>query len=284
MSKKNVSDDEFYVIGQQGQDGNDRKKKLLKILLNVLAVLLCATVITLILQFTVFRSTTKQDEMEPIGKQNLSIDYPYVERLDTIVKGLELTLYIPHNAFPSVTVGSPDSTSLPDEAVLAFRAADLSPEGELVGVFVCDGVVYQSKKESSSKKGYCAAIDGEITIGTAESTPLFEKAVEHNGGFFRQHSLVADGKVMTKEGGNNAKIRRALCKRGEQAFVAVSADCSMHNLAVALASLGVDNAVYLLGFYKSYGGWWRDLDGRSECFGDSLNPVVYEYENYIVWR
>lgn len=279
----NIGDDEFHVIGQQSQDRKDRKKKLLKILLNVLAVLLCATIITLILQFTVFSSTLKQD-IEPIGNWNLGIDYPYTEKIDTIVKGLELTLYVPHNASPSITIGSPDSTSLPEEAVLAFRAADLSPEGDLVGVFVCDGVVYQSNKESSSKLGYCAAIDGEITIGAAESTPLFEKAVEHNGGFFRQHSLVADGKVMTKEGGNNAKIRRALCKRGEQAFVAVCADCSMHNLAVALASLGVDNAVYLLGFYRSYGGWWRDINGRSECFGDSLSPNVYEYENYIVWK
>ena len=285
MSKKNVSDDEFYVIGQQGRDSNDRKKKLLKILLNVLAVLLCATVITLILQFTVFRSTTKQDDTEPIGKQNLGIDYPYVERLDTIVKGLELTLYIPHNAFPSVTVGSPDSTSLPDEAVLAFRAADLSPEGELVGVFVCDGVVYQSKKESSSKTGYCAVIDGEITVGTAESTPLFEKAVEHNGGFFRQHSLVADGKVMTTEGEySNATLRRALCERNGQVFVAVCKEGTMHNMAQALASLGVDEAVYLLGFTKSFNGWWRDADGKVEFFRKSDEYSRYEYENYIVWE
>lgn len=281
----NIGDDEFHVIGQQGQDRKDRKKKLLKILLNVLAVLLCATIITLILQFTVFSSTPKQD-IEPIGNWNLGIDYPYTEKIDTIVKGLELTLYVPHNASPSITIGSPDSTSLPEEAVLAFRAADLSLEGKLVGVFVCDGVVYQSKKESSSKLGYCAVIDGEITIGTAESTPLFEKAVEHNGGFFRQHSLVADGKVMTKEVEEYGKktLRRALCERGGQVFVAVCTEGSMHNLAMALASLGVDNAVYLLGFTKSYGGWWRDVDGKVEFSHTTDDFTTYEFENYIVWK
>ncbi len=284
MSKKNISDDEFYVIGRQGQDNNDRKKKLFKILLNVLMVLLCAVVITLILQYTVFRSTKKQS-VEPIGKQNLSVGYPYVERLDTIVKGLELTLYIPHNAFPSVTVGSPDSTSLPDEAVLAFRAADLSPEGALVGVFVCDGVVYQSKKESTSKTGYCAVIDGEVIVGTAESTPFFEKAVEHNGGFFRQHSLVADGKVMTTEGKySNATMRRALCERSGQVFVAVCKEGSMYNMAMALVALGVDEAVYLLGFTKSFNGWWRNADGKVEFFRTTDDFVSYEFENYIVWK
>ena len=61
-----------------------------------------------------------------------------------------------------------------------------------------------------SKKGYCAIIDGRVTIGMAENSPLFEQATEQGGYFFRQYPSVANG-VMVENRPENASFRRALC-------------------------------------------------------------------------
>ena len=83
-----------------------------------------------------------------------------------------------------------------------------------------------------SKKGYCAIIDGKVTIGTAENSPLFEEATEKEGYFFRQYPLVDRGTLVESEL-KNKTMRKALCDRDGQIFVAVSqTDESMHDSIV----------------------------------------------------
>ena len=189
-----------------------------------------------------------------------------------------------------MTLGSPDTTNLTEETVLAFRAANLHPDGSLTDCFVCDGVVLQPDTISTPlHKGFCAIIDNAITIGTAERTPLFEKAIETKGSFFRQHSLVADGKITANMEGEvykNKTFRRALCQRGNQVFVVACDDVSMHKLAQTLVDLGVDNAIYLIGGHnqKTFNGWWRDVDDDIELFRKTDEYIRYKLENYIVWR
>lgn len=283
----NISEDECYGIGQPEKKRFNKKKALIA-LLTIIATLFCAALITLLLHTMLQPKPPVVKHLKPLGKQNLGIEYSYTEKLDTIIEGLNLTLYIPHNAIPTLTIGSPAGTNLTEESVLAFRAADLGADLKtLIGLFVCDGVVYQSNKDSSSKLGFCAIIDGEITIGTAESTSLFEKAIERKGGFFRQHSLVANDTVTAKVDKHTKKtLRRALCHRGDQVFVAVCTDVSMYNLAQALAILDVDNAIYLLGGgIKTFNGWWRDINDNIELFRKTEKPDdSYPLENYIVWK
>ena len=282
----NISEDECYDIGQPEKKRFNRKRVVIT-LLTIIATLFCVALITLLLHTMLQPSPPVVKHLKPLGKQNLNIAYSYTEKLDTIIEGLNLTLYIPHNAIPVLTIGSPDTTNLTEEAVLAFRAADLGTDLKtLIGLFVCDGVVYQSNKDSSSKLGFCAIIDGEIYIGTAESTSLFEKAIEKEGSFFRQHSLVANDTVTAKVDKNTKKtLRRALCHRGDQVFVVVCSEVSMYNLAQALAILDVDNAIYLLGGgISSFNGWWQDVDGNIELFRKSEKYSRYELENYIVWK
>ena len=288
MSKKNVSDDEFYVIGQSERFTEARKKKLIKILVNALAVLLCAAVFTLILQYTVLRP---KHSLKPLGSQDLSICHPYTERIDTIINGLKLTLYIPHNAAAKLTIGCPDS-SLIENSVLAFRASDLgsnieNPQPEdfkIVGAFVYEGNLLQSENEvAKPKPGFCAIIDGKVTVGISESTPYFEEAVNKSGYFFRHFPVVDNGKAEDCHPNKNSTTRRALCDRNGEIFVAV-AETNPMNFANALSELGVVNAISLLGYYKSFGGWWRDVDGNIEFFRKNDEYVVYEYENYIVWE
>lgn len=292
----NIGDDEFHVIGQQDQDRKDRNKKLLKILLNVLAVLLCATVMTLILQFS---GVLSHPQKEVLGNNDYVFGKPYTQKLDTIVKKLKLTLYIPQANKVMLTIGSPDST-LFHEGVLAFRAADIgskieNPQPEdmrIVGAFVCGGELYQSENEvSKPKPGFCAVIMNtetkmvdSVKIGVAENTLYLEKAINSGGYFFRHFPIVKDGKAVWNYHPNKATTtRRALCDRSGQIFVAV-ANATPRNFARALSELGVDNAISLPGYYKSVGGWWRDKDGNIEFFNDTTNVVKYTYENYIVWE
>lgn len=288
----NISEDECYDIGLP-EKKRFNKKKILIALLTIIATLFCAALITLLLQLTVLQPKLLVEpagkHLKPLGKQNLNIEYSYTEKLDTIIEGLSLTLYIPHNAIPAVTTGSPDTTNLPEETVLAFRAADLHSNDTLDDRFVCDGVVYPSDTTTSSKLGFCTIIDNIITIGTAESTSLFEKAIERKGSFFRQHSLVADGKVTANMEGKvykNITFRRALCQRGDEVFVVACNDVSMRGLAQALAALEVDNAIYLLAGknQKSFNGWWRDVNDSIEFFRKTEKYTRYKYESYIVWK
>lgn len=283
-----ISEDDFHVLGQP-EKKRFNKKKVIIALLTIIATLFCAALITLLFR-TVPQQKSYEEIIKSIDNQNPNIKHSYTEKLDIIMGELSLTLYVPRNAIPAVTIGSPATTDLTEEAVLAFRAANLHPDGSLTDCFVCDGVVLQPDTISPLEhKGFCAIIDNVITIGTAESTPLFEKAIETKGSFFRQHSLVADGKVtanMKEEVYKNKTFRRALCQRGNQVFVVACNDVSMHKLAQALADIGVDNAIYLIGGHnqKTFNGWWRDVDDDIELFRKTDEYTTYELESYIVWK
>lgn len=290
-NNSNISEDDFRVLGQP-EKKLFNKKKIIIALLTIIALIFCATLITLLFQKPTDKPISEQLD-EFLDKQSPDIKHSYAEKLDIkiddTIDALSLTLYVPRNAIPSVTIGSPNTT-LTEEAVLAFRAANLHPDSSLVDCFVCNGVVFQPDTISPPvHKGFCAIIDNVITIGTAERTPLFEQAAETNGSFFRQHSLVADGKVTANMEGEAYKtktFRRALCQRGNHIFVVTCDDISMHRLAQVLVDLGVDNGIYLIGGHnqKTFNGWWRDKNDDIELFRKKEEFIKYKLENYIVWK
>lgn len=56
----------------------------------------------------------------------------------------------------------------------------------------------------------------------------------------------------------------------------------LHDFAQALADLGVDNAIYLVGS-SSYSAW-KDTMGRMHFIGRTFSRgSEYEYENFIQW-
>ncbi len=69
-----------------------------------------------------------------------------------------------------------------------------------------------------SKKGFCASINGKVTVGVAENSPLFEKTTEDEGCFFRQYPLVSNGQVIDNEP-KGKSIRRAICDRQGEIFM-----------------------------------------------------------------
>ena len=108
----------------------------------------------------------------------------------------------------------------------------------------------------------------------------------HNGYFFRQYPLVKDGQVIDNEP-KGKSIRRAICDRqGEIFMVETGSIESFHDFAQALADLGVDQAVYLVG--SSAYGWAVDEAGTTHEFGEDNYYTgrrrMPKNTSYIVWK
>ena len=203
----------------------------------------------------------------------------FTERRDTVINDVRLALYIPHNAVPELTLGVPDRND--KSLILAAQAADIRKDnGKILGAFVLKG---QPLAWGLSKKGFCAIIDGVVTVGYSENSPLFEEATEKEGYFFRQYPLVDNG-ALVENGPKNKTMRKALCSRAGEIFIAVSeTDESMHDFAQSLVDLGVENAIYLVGSHSSF-GWYIDASGTKTLFGLDVHRPAYKNETYIIWR
>ena len=201
----------------------------------------------------------------------------YTERVDTVINDIPLAIYIPHNAVPQLSVGRPDPKE--KNIILIAQAADIRGDNKkILGAFVIKG---EPLAWGLSKKGFCAIIDGQMTVGTSPNSPLFEEATEKGGYFFRQFPLV-NNSVLVENELKNKSMRKALCQRLEQHFIAVSQTSeSFHDFAQALVDLGVENAISLVGSQYAY-GWSIDEEGEQELFGEDVHK--YKNENYILWK
>ncbi len=221
--------------------------------------------------------------VQPVKQEKKLLGYEadslssYTERIDTVINDVGLAIFIPHNATPELWIGRPPENDR--NIILSVQAADIRADNkEILGAFVDKGTPLAW---GQSKSGYCAIINGKLTIGTSENTPLFEQATETGGYFFRQFSLVNKGALVENEL-KNKSVRKALCSRYGQIFVAVTAsDESYHDFSQALIDLGVEDAISLVGSKYAF-GWWIDRDGVNTSFADGWHK--YKKENYLMWR
>lgn len=225
----------------------------------------------------VFESSYETESVAALGTE--SMQAPYAERIDTVVSGHALVLFIPHHATPRLYVGNPDEKAR--QAVMAFQAADIRADNrEILGEFVLAG---EQLSRGVSKRGYCAIIDGKVSIGVGDHTPLLSEAVSGGGYFFRQYPLVDQG-VPVDNKPKNKTIRKALCDRAGQIFVAVSAgDETFSDFARTLVALGVENAIYLVGSDVAF-GWAVNADGAREKFGNDEHRAEFRNESYVLWE
>ena len=206
----------------------------------------------------------------------------FCEIKDTIINDIPLRIFIPHNAEMSLSVGRLEENS---DIIYVAQAADVRADnGGIVGAFVLNGT---PRAWGLSKKGFCASINGVVTIGVAENSPLFEQATEQGGYFFRQYPLVSNGEIVE----NNPKgksIRRGICDRNSEIFMVESAtEESFHDFSKALVDLGVNQAVYLVG--SSAYGWAVDESGRRCAWGEKNVYTRGRYQmpkntSYILWK
>ncbi len=293
---KEIRDDQIRIIGDGGNK-NPLPRNVWIIILSILGIVIIGGIV-------LFVSRQKEEaiqelktpepalfeplrEAEPIlhewiGQQPDSLVPGYTEIKDTLINDIPIKIFIPHNAEMSLHVGKMDKE---DKSVIyAAQAADVRADnGGIVGAFVLNG---EPKAWGLSKKGFCASINGEVTIGVAENSPLFEKATEEGGYFFRQYPLVSNGQVIDNEP-KGKSIRRAICDRQEEIFMVETGSTeSFHDFAQALADLGVDQAVYLVG--SSAYGWAIDKAGTIHEFGEDNYYTgrrrIPKNTSYIVWK
>lgn len=285
---KDIRDDEIRIIG--AQEASVRTPLWLKVVIGVVVI----SLVVLAGVLFVDRSSDKAEDppmvFEPIDipetvpeeKVVWLGDYSdthkaYTEHLRDTINDIPLDIYIPHNAVPELMVGVPDIFD--KTIILTTQAADIRADnGKIVGAFVVDG---KPLSWGLSKKGYCGIIDGEITVGVADNSPLFEEATEKGGYFFRQYPLVDNG-VLVENEPKGKSIRKALCDRnGEIMIVMTQTPESFHDFAQALVDMKVDNAIYTVGS-TSY-GYFRDKYDHFEQIYEKRRGG-YKYENFIVWR
>jgi hypothetical protein len=287
---KDIKEDEIRVIGGEGQKPTHRRWRVL-----IWILLGCAVLATAML-FILLKGEQRQPEEEPayfdpqpvvappeielpkrLGKEIPDTARGFIEIRDTTINDIPLRIFIPHNAEASLHVGKLDKRDT--TIVFAAQAADIRADNKkIVGAFVLKG---EPLAWGLSKTGYCAIIEGVMTIGMAENSPLFEEATEKGGYFFRQYPLVDNGRLVENEPKNKA-IRRALCDReGEFMMVESGVSESFHDFAQALVDLGVTNAIYLVG--SNAFGWAVDDAGMRTEFGEENNSLPRN-TSYLVWR
>lgn len=215
------------------------------------------------------QTPVEQEEFAPALKS-------FVEVVDTVVNNRGLLILTPENARPSLVVGQvPNDSSI----VLLAQAADVrSDNGKIAGSFVLNGELL-SKGEA--KAGFCSIIDGELVIGVADATPMFEQSLTKGGYFFRQYPLVVGGQIVENKPKGRA-IRKALAEFEGKICVIISKKAlTFHDFSQTLVDAGVRNAIYLVGG-SSYGEY-KNFEGESFTIGKSWNNDIANV-NYIVWR
>ena len=275
MSKQ-IGDDEIRLIGQPGSHGW-RPRWWLYV---SLAAVVVGIAIWALASHARGGMATRADaaaEHTPDWLADADTTQPGIYHTSLTVDTTVLDIYYPVMATAELCLGAPDTA---DKGILmATLAADLRRDnGRIVGAFVLHG---EPLSWGLSKRGYCAIIDGVVTVGVADNSPLFEQATETGGDFFRQYPAV-DGGCAVRNNPENSAFRRALCSiDGRICIVASAGRMTMDAFACALVQAGVQDAVFLVG--GSADGWYREYDGSVHRLG-STYVRNNRFVNYIVFR
>ena len=285
----NIHDNELRVLGKPSPENPKKRNRkwyyaivLLMILLGAIYAATHLTVIRhdeIVPDFYETESVERIEASEPVPEKlgdYTDSSKAYTEHIQRTINDIPLDIYIPHNATPRLFIGTPDLND--KNIVFTTQAADIRADnGKINGAFVLDG---EPKTWGLSKKGYCAIINGMISIGVADNSPLFEEATETGGYFFRQYPLVDNGKLVENKP-KGKSIRKAVCDRGGEILIVMTQDSeSFHDFAQALIDLGVSNAIYLVGS-TSY-GYFRDKYDHLAVIYDKQRDGQ-KYENHIQW-
>lgn len=262
-----------------------RKKAINAVLAVVLAVAVMAVAAVLynLLHTPAEPQPAAQPEspsLKQTGGKTATGTPPYTEIRDTTVHDIPLHIFIPRRAIPEIVTGNIDTSD--STIILGAMAADIGIDRGrwiIAGGFVSKGRLVSHSK---SKKGFCAIIGGRMTIGNALNTPYFEKCIAEGGDFFRQYAIV-DGNHPVDTAIKNKARRRALCRMGSTfAIIETETSESMDDFADALCTIGVDDAITLMGSGSAI-RWATDKKGRRFEIGD-MERTYPDVVNYIVWR
>ena len=189
----------------------------------------------------------------------------------------DVSMYVFHMIDMTAELNTDARQYTDDTECFIMQAADIRKDnGKFVGDFVLNGKRLSSGKR---KKGYCAIIDGKITIGMSDTDDVMNRCIEKGGSFFRQYPLVSNG-IMQENELKGKSIRRALALKGDKLYVfETEYRESMHDFAEALQDMGVTEAISLVGGNKAYMYWWQD----NELY-ESYDLSEVKNNNFIVFK
>lgn len=289
MSKQphEINDNEIRIISADEPPARDIKRGSFRLyLLIILGVIILGCLVFVFIQKTgksdndalieVAESVIEKDSVI-INDKRITDIKGYTSALDTAVNKQGLLILSPENARPRLIIGT-ESLNGPN-IILAIQAADVRGDnGRIAGTFVLNGELI-SKGEA--KAGYCSIINGELTIGVADATPMLEQTLTEDGYFFRQYPLVVGGQIVENKPKGKA-IRKALAEIGGKICVVMSKErLTFHDFSQLLIDAGARNAIYLVG--ASTYGFYVDENGCKVEIGDAPWTDV-EYVNYIIWE
>lgn len=283
-----INDNEIRIItsAQSKNENANRRRarrngRLWIIIAGVLALLIMTVTSLLIFsagdEIEEHSDTAVNDADVKVSSAAPVINKGYVAVTDTVVNGVSITILTPEDAVATLAVG-PKTVDEKDVAMIVQAADIRGDNGEIVGMFVVDGVV---EGRGESKSGFCSLINNNITIGAADATPMLEEALAHNGCFFRQYPLVVGGQVVENKP-KGKSYRRALAETETGICVIVSNDrLTFHEFSQTLVTLGVRNAIYLVGG-NTYGRY-RTKDGKDVELGENAY-TGYRNINFLLWK
>ena len=216
------------------------------------------------------------DEEEQVTYEATAETKAYTMVTCDSINDIALRIYTPVGGHIEMYVGR---LPLDDRSIiLAAQAADYRADnGQIAGAFVYKGELLS---RGHPKYGFCAIIGDKLTMGMSRETALFERAVEQEGYFFRQFSLVHDGKHGESVPKGKA-IRRALCYYQESTvIIETQGRESYHDFAQALMDMGVQEAIALVG-NEQISTYEEEDAGR---FIGDIETKEGVQETYILWR
>lgn len=201
----------------------------------------------------------------------------FTTRKDTLINNIRLVVLTPQNSVPELQLI--DEFQADTTVVLAVQAADIRRDNKMiVGTYVKKGDLL-SKGES--KAGFCSIVNGQITLGVADASPMLEQALMTDGYFFRQYPLVV-GSQLVENKPKGRSIRKALVEIDGAISVVLSMHkLTYHEFSQALIDLGARNAIALVGGDSSV--QYVDEEGTEFTARDVVR-YSSDYINYIVWK
>ena len=197
-------------------------------------------------------------------------------RLDSI-NDVVLSIYSLQNMRAEMSLQMPSQSD--STVYFVVWAADIRKDnGQILGDFVLKG---KQLSRGKRKTGYCAILDGKISLGNTINDEIKDYCITHGGDFFRQYPLVMDGEIQENRLKGKA-IRRALAQQSNDFYIVESKNReSLYDFSEALADMGFTNALYLVGG-SSYAWWREDATTVNELGVYNQNPLPNT--NYLVFR
>ena len=266
------SDNEIQVLGSTS---NRSRKKWMWLLPLLVVGISWALLVTLGKEETVDIKHFKTELKAPSPRQPEPEMTSGVEYETQVVNDVWLNVYkiLDMHAELSLDVsGYTDSTEC-----IILQAANIRKDNrKFVGDFVLNGEKLSSGKV---KKGYCAIVDGKVTIGMSADDEVMNHCMANGGSFFRQYPLVVDG-VMQPSNVKGKSIRRALAQNDDGLYIVMTDEReSVHNFSEALVDMGMKDAISLVGGNKAYMYWMQE----DECW-ESEDLTKVDNRNFIVFR